>query len=73
MMMINNNGAIKISAMLTILFLGLRLANYIYWSWYWVLSPILIYIILEITIASMIWLGSMVLEAFKDEVKIDDE
>ena len=71
--MINNNGAIKISAMLTILFLGLRLANYIYWSWYWVLSPILIYIILEITIASMIWLGSMVLEAFKDEVKIDDE
>jgi hypothetical protein len=28
------------SSLLTILFIGLKLANYIQWSWLWVLSPL---------------------------------
>lgn len=28
--------------LLTILFIGLKLTKYINWSWFWVLSPILI-------------------------------
>lgn len=30
---------------LTILFIGLKLTNYIDWSWWWTLSPLWIYIV----------------------------
>lgn len=40
----NSNINIKISSsfltLLTILFIGLKLTNYINWSWWWVLAPI---------------------------------
>ncbi len=44
---LNNKTAItytagNILALLTILFIGLKLSGYIAWSWWWVLSPILI-------------------------------
>ena len=29
-------------SMLTVLFIGLKLTDYISWSWFWVLSPILL-------------------------------
>jgi Flp pilus assembly protein TadB len=35
-----SNGGIGFLGMLTILFIGLKLTNYIVWSWWWVLSPI---------------------------------
>ena len=43
----NNKTAItytagNILALLTIIFIGLKLGGYIAWSWWWVLSPILI-------------------------------
>lgn len=28
---------------LTLLFIALKLMGYIYWSWFWVLSPLLIF------------------------------
>lgn len=34
------SGGIGFTGMLTILFIGLKLAGYISWSWWWVLSPI---------------------------------
>jgi len=34
-----SNG-ISFGGMLTILFIGLKLTNYITWSWWWVLSPL---------------------------------
>jgi hypothetical protein len=46
---INNNqnqGGIGFFGLLQILFIGLKLTNYIDWSWWWVLSPTLIGIIL---------------------------
>lgn len=37
----NSNGAsIGFPALLTLLFVGLKLTKYITWSWWWVLSPI---------------------------------
>jgi hypothetical protein len=31
---------ISLPALLTVLFVGLKLTNYIAWSWWWVLSPL---------------------------------
>ena len=34
------SGGISFLGMLTILFIGLKLTNYIDWSWWWVLAPL---------------------------------
>jgi len=34
------SGGIGFCGLLTILFIGLKLTNYISWSWLWVLSPL---------------------------------
>ena len=44
------SGGIGFTGMLTILFVGLKLAGYITWSWWWVLSPIWIPILLVLFI-----------------------
>lgn len=36
----SNSSGIGFAGMLTLLFIGLKLAGYIAWSWVWVLSPI---------------------------------
>ena len=40
----NNNAAVTINGwffgLLTLLFIGLKLTNYITWSWWWVLAPL---------------------------------
>lgn len=40
--------------LLTILFIGLKLTNYIEWSWWWVLSPIWITAIILMSILSIV-------------------
>lgn len=40
------NEGIGFCGLLTILFIGLKLTNYIDWSWWWVLSPLWISICL---------------------------
>ncbi len=35
-----NSSGIGFAGMLTVLFIGLKLTNYIDWSWWWVLSPL---------------------------------
>ena len=35
-----NSGGIGLSGLLTVLFVGLKLTNYITWSWIWVLAPL---------------------------------
>jgi len=42
------SGGIGFLGLLTILFIGLKLTNFIEWSWLWVLSPIWIPIVLGI-------------------------
>lgn len=36
----SSSGGIGFVGLLTILFIALKLTNYIDWSWWWVLSPI---------------------------------
>ncbi len=36
----SSSSGIGFFGLLTILFIGLKLTNYIDWSWWWVLSPI---------------------------------
>ncbi len=36
----SSGGGIGFCGLLTILFIGLKLTNYIDWSWWWVLSPL---------------------------------
>jgi len=36
----SSNSGISFLGLLTILFIGLKLTNYIDWSWWWVLAPI---------------------------------
>lgn len=38
----SSSGGIGFVGLLTILFIGLKLTGFITWSWWWVLSPILI-------------------------------
>ena len=36
----NYGGGVSFPGLLTVLFIGLKLTNYIDWSWWWVLSPL---------------------------------
>lgn len=47
-----NSGGIGFVGLLTILFIGLKLTGYIAWSWWWVLSPIWITILIVIAIVA---------------------
>lgn len=38
----NTSGGIGFVGLLTIVFIALKLTNFIDWSWWWVLSPLLI-------------------------------
>ena len=45
-----------LTTLLTVLFVGLKLTNYIDWSWWWVLSPLwipVVFIILLIILIGM--------------------
>ena len=46
----SSSGGIGFTGLLTVLFVGLKLTNVIAWSWWWVLSPIWIPILLLIII-----------------------
>ena len=48
------SGGISFGGLLTILFIGLKLTNYIDWSWWWVLSPLWIgFVILLVLLLGM--------------------
>ena len=44
------SGGVSFAGLLFLLFLGLKLTNQIDWSWWWVLSPIWISILLVVVI-----------------------
>lgn len=56
----NNTDSISIrfsgllTTLLTVLFIGLKLTNYINWSWWWVLAPLWIPIVLVILLIILI-------------------
>jgi len=42
----SSSGGIGFVGLLTVLFVGLKLTNFIAWSWWWVLSPIWLSIVI---------------------------
>jgi hypothetical protein len=52
----SRSGGIGFCGMLTILFIGLKLTNYIDWSWWWVLSPLWIPVAAALSIVAAITL-----------------
>jgi len=47
--------SIQLPSVLLILFIGLKLANIIQWSWLWVLSPFWIYFVIVGFVVFMVW------------------
>ncbi len=50
----NNSGGIGFGSLLALLFIGLKLGGVIAWSWWWVLSPIWIPILLIFVVALVV-------------------
>jgi len=45
-----SSSGISVTGLLLVLFIGLKLTGYVNWSWWWVLSPLWIPIVLTIII-----------------------
>ena len=58
----SKSGGVGFCSLLAILFIGLKLTNYIDWSWWWVLSPL--WLPLAIIIGFMMVVGVLAM-AFK--------
>lgn len=55
---VSSSSGIGFCSLLTVLFIGLKLTGYITWSWWWVLSPLLIAPVLLLSvlvIAAMVY------------------
>ena len=50
----STNGGIGFCGLLTIVFITLKLTDFIDWSWWWVLSPLWIPVVIIIFIASVL-------------------
>ncbi len=46
----SSGGGIGFAGLLTILFIGLKLTGHIDWSWWWVLSPIWISVVVFVSV-----------------------
>jgi hypothetical protein len=49
----SNSGGLSLATILFLIFLVLKLTNYIDWSWWWVTSPLWISLVLVILIVSI--------------------
>ena len=56
----SSSGGIGFCGLLTILFIGLKLTNYISWSWFWVLSPTIIPILIGLSIIIILAIGMII-------------
>lgn len=46
--------------LLTVLFIGLKLTGYIDWSWWWVLAPVWIPVVLKLVVISIVVLFGLI-------------
>lgn len=51
---IGGGGGVGLVTLLTIVFITLKLTNYITWSWWWVLSPLWISFVVSIVVFFLI-------------------
>ena len=61
----SSSSGIGFVGLLTILFIGLKLTNYIDWSWWWILSPLWIGAIFFILIVGLIIWAAIVEDSNK--------
>lgn len=54
-----------VGIVLTLIFVTLKLTNYIDWSWWWILSPIWIPILLVVGILGIILLIAVIMSKWK--------
>jgi Transmembrane Fragile-X-F protein len=48
----SSSGGIGFGGLLTVLFVGLKLTHYIDWSWWWVLSPLWIGVVIVLVLVA---------------------
>ena len=60
---------ISTASMLGILFIGLKLTNYIDWSWWWVLSPFYLPLVIGVSLIVFIFLIALLPALFELIVK----
>ena len=51
----SSSGGIGFCGLLTVLFIGLKLTHYISWSWWWVLAPMWIPVVVFLVIVAAIF------------------
>jgi hypothetical protein len=56
----SSSGGIGFCGLLAILFIGLKLTNYIDWSWWWVLAPLWIGFAIFLAILSVILIVAII-------------
>ena len=56
----SSSGGIGFCGLLTVLFIGLKLTHYISWSWWWVLAPMWIPVVVFLIIVSAIAIAAVV-------------
>jgi hypothetical protein len=60
-----SSGGLSFTGALTILFIGLKLCHVIQWSWWWVLSPIWISILIGLAILSVVAIVYLIAQVSK--------
>ncbi len=63
-----NNSGVGFSGLLTLLFIGLKLTDVIHWSWFWVLSPLILSAALVLVVGVI--LGLLDLKDAKDSKRV---
>ena len=61
----SSSGGIGFTGLLTVLFVGLKLTGHITWSWWWVLSPIIISTSIVILFILALLIGAIIFEKTK--------
>ena len=59
------SGGIWFFGLLGVLFIGLKVTNYIDWSWWWVLAPILIGPLVFVFVLALLAAGALLIAAFE--------
>jgi len=62
----SSSSGIGFSGLLTIVFITLKLLNYITWEWKWVLAPLWVPIVVILTILVLVAIISLITMTYKD-------
>ena len=59
-----NSGGVSLCPLLTVLFIGLKLTGYVSWSWWWVLSPMWLPMVIVLSVLIVVVSLSSLIEYF---------